>query len=109
MELCVLQTLMCNLSFVVCELQGSKTDPYRSSCSALESENWNMVYQRTLIRDVKTISQTVLIVKISTIGNESLVEAEPVDTTNKLKVFAHIRLQFHTFHLIGFDNVLVGE
>jgi len=66
--------------------EGSKVDPYRSSMSALDPGSWTINFERLLIRDVKTISQMILLVKISAIGNELLVEAEPVETTNKFKL-----------------------
>jgi hypothetical protein len=62
-------------------VQGSKTKPYAQSCSAYESENWIVAFNRKLIREIRTVSKRVLLMTVSAVGSELLFEAEAVDST----------------------------
>lgn len=73
--------------------------------SALSASNWSLNYDRLLIRDVKTISKMILLVKVSAVGNELLLEAEPVETANNIKVY----FKYLESNLCLIINGLVGK
>lgn len=63
--------------------KGSKDNPFKASASAKDIENWSVVYDRLLVRDVKTVSQMILMLSAAAIGSDILLEARPVDTNFK--------------------------
>jgi hypothetical protein len=66
--------------------KGSKSEPFKSASTALDPENWGVHYDRLLVRDVKTVSQSILMMKASAIGGDLLLEAVPVDANQKVKL-----------------------
>ena len=66
--------------------QGSNIAPFEKHLNANEAENWEIQYNRKLVRDVKTVSKGVMVLTVSAIGTELLFEAEPLDNTVYSKV-----------------------
>ena len=52
----------------------------------MQPENWAINYERVLVRDVKTISQVILMVKASAVGGDLLLEGNPVDVNHQTKI-----------------------
>lgn len=66
-------------------LQGTRKDPFQQVCSANDSSNWDIAYIRRLAKDVRTVSRHVLLFTVSAVGEELLVDAEPVDRASKVR------------------------
>lgn len=77
--------------------KGSKENPFKASASAKDIENWSVVYDRLLVRDVKTVSQMILMLSAAAIGSDILLEGRPVDTNFKHPVSS---LTIHLVYLI---------
>jgi len=60
-------------------VQGSNTAPFERHLNANDQDNWDIQYNRKLVRDVKTVSRGVMVLACSAIGTELLFEAEPLD------------------------------
>ena len=61
------------------KFKGSAGNPLKDECTAIDEANWNVFYNRRLIRDVRTVSGGVMVITASAIGNEILFEAQPTD------------------------------
>lgn len=66
--------------------KGSKKTPFHRVCSANDANNWEVKYNRSLLREVKTITKCAMVVTVSATGGELFFEGEPVNNT----VFKHI-------------------
>ena len=58
---------------------GSTSEPYSRGCKADDPENWEIVYDRRLLRDVRSISGCVMTVDALCINGEILYKCEPTD------------------------------
>ncbi|KAJ1418333.1 hypothetical protein B484DRAFT_142728 [Ochromonadaceae sp. CCMP2298] len=61
--------------------KGSTQSPFEKGANANDSSCWRMELVRRLVREVKPVSQGVLILTASAIGGELLIEGEPLDAT----------------------------
>ena len=68
-------------------LQGSKSHPYSKQCNATNPDNWNITYERRLLREIRTISGGVMLVTGYAIGGELLYDASPTDGSIYKSVF----------------------
>ena len=66
-----------NRLFIV--FKGSKSNPHREDKCCTEQENWEIKYNRKLLKDIRTITGGVMVVIASAIGGEILFEAKPTD------------------------------
>ena len=55
------------------------SDPFAKHCSADDSRNWSLNYDRRLLRDIRTISGGVMVVNVTAVGRELLYKAEPTE------------------------------
>lgn len=62
-------------------------DPYNALCAADGAQNWEMNYDRKLIRDIKAISGIVMVLSVSAVSDELVFESQPTDTT----IHKHVR------------------
>ena len=67
-------------------VQGSNIAPFEKHLNANDQENWEIQYNRKLVRDVKTVSKGVMVLTVSAIGTELLFDAEPLDNSVYSKV-----------------------
>ena len=79
--------------YYIDDLQGSSNSPFEKELNANDKENWSIEFIRKLARDVKTVTNGVMILSASAIGGELLFESEPVDTSVYSKVIlTHLML-----------------
>lgn len=69
-------------------LQGSRINPYKTEVSADDLDNWKVEFDRLILRDVKTISQHVMMVSVTVVGGDLHLSPEPVDTQSKKKILS---------------------
>eukprot|EP01033_Poteriospumella_lacustris_P015135 gene15135-10831_t len=65
---------------------GSSADPYKSTASAADPANWSLSYDRQILRDVKTVSNTAVILTVTVHGGELLIEGERVESKHSSKI-----------------------
>lgn len=58
---------------------GSTAAPYSKGCKADDKTNWELRYDRRLLRDIRTISGGVVMVTASAVGEELVYVADPTE------------------------------
>ena len=64
---------------MILSFKGDPNEPYHKKCSAENIKNWEIDYDRRLMRDIRTVSGGVMVVTVSATGKELLFDAEPTN------------------------------
>ncbi|RYH18122.1 hypothetical protein EON65_27595 [archaeon] len=61
--------------------QGSKSNPYSPAASANDPANWQLHLERLIVREVRTISTYIVMLSVSAVGSELIVDAKLVNSS----------------------------
>lgn len=90
--------LLCRLHV---EFRGSLENPYHITSHIDDANQWGLNYDRRLYRDIRTISNHLMIITASSVGNQLLIESEPSESNSQVKVIESKLLTEREMHEIA--------
>ena len=60
-------------------MKGSKSNPFSIECNAADHENWDVLFERKILHEIRTISGGVMEISVSAVGTELLFDSHPTD------------------------------